>query len=397
MLEQDFYAVLLGLSEIKIDNVTTRANKIEIYCHTISPEQVCKGCGKSVTSVNQYTTRMVRDLDIVGKEVWLIITVRQMYCSVCKKYFTESLSFADSGKSYTHRQSKWVFDLCSQQPFSEVGALINMCPKTVENLYFSQASARLNIRARFKNVRRLGIDEISHRKGKNDYCCVLTDLDRGIELDILPTRKKEAIIAYFKDLGVEICQQIEVVACDIWEPYILAAKACFPNATVTLDRFHVVKLLNNGLDTFRKALRRGFAHNPEYKKIKWVLFKQPKNCSADEKSLLDVAFSKCKDLKILYELRNDFNRIYDTANSTSEMVTRIDLWTMNVKKLNFDCMIPFIKTVQNWKNEIATFAKTHVTNAATEGLNNLIRHMKRISFGMPNFEHMRIRVLMKST
>jgi transposase len=396
MLETDFYERLLGLAEIKLDSVTTRGNKIEIYCHTISSEQLCKSCGKSITSVNQYTTRVVRDLDIVGKEVWLIITVRQMYCPTCNKYFTESLGFADSGKSYTHRQSKWVFDLCSQQPFSEVGALINMCAKTVENLYFSLASARLNIKDRFKNVRRLGIDEISHRKGKKDYCCVLTDLDRGIELDILPTRKKDAIIAYFKDLGVEICHQIEVVACDIWEPYILVAKEIFPNATVTLDRFHVVKLLNNGLDSFRKALRRGFAHNPEYKKIKWVLFKQPKNCSSDEKALLDVAFSKCKDLKTIYELRNDFNRIYDTSNSTLDMVTRIDLWVIQVKKMNFDCLMPFVKTLQNWKNEIANFAKNHVTNAATEGLNNLIRHMKRLSFGMPNFQHMRIRVLMKS-
>ena len=396
MLETEFYERLLGLSDIKIDSITTRDKKIEIYCHTITSDHSCKTCGKPITSINQYTTRMVRDLDIVGKEVWLIITVRQLYCSVCNKYITESLSFADSGKSYTHRQSKWVFELCAQQPFSEVGALINMNPKTVENLYFFHAASRLDIKERFKNVKRLGIDEISHRKGKKDFCCVLTDLDRGIELDILPTRKKEAIIAYFKELGKEICHQIEVVACDIWESYILLAKECFPNAIVTLDRFHVVKLLNNGLDIFRKTLRKAFPKMDEFKKLKWVLFKQPKNCSIEEKVLLDNAFSKSLDLKKIYELRNDFNQIYNTSTTILEMTTRIDQWLMYAIKMDQECLKPFIKTLQNWKNEIATFAKTHVTNAATEGLNNLIRHIKRISFGVPNFEHMRIRVLIKS-
>ena len=136
MKESEFYEGLLSLSEIKIDRVKMRDKKIEIYCHTKSETQTCKTCSESVSSVNQYTTRTVRDLDIVGKEVWLIITVRQMYCPVCNQYFTEPLGFVDSGKSYTQRQSKWVFELCTQQPFSEVGALINMPPKTVENMYF---------------------------------------------------------------------------------------------------------------------------------------------------------------------------------------------------------------------------------------------------------------------
>ncbi len=396
MKESEFYEGLLSLSEIKIDSVKMRDKKIEIYCHTKSETQTCKTCSQSVSSVNQYTTRTVRDLDIVGKEVWLIITVRQMYCAVCNQYFTEPLGFVDSGKSYTQRQSKWVFELCSQQPFSEVGALINMSPKTVENTYFFYASSRLNIKERFKNVKRLGIDEISHRKGKKDFCCVLTDLDRGIELDILPTRKKEDIIAYFKELGTQICHQIQVVACDIWEPYISLAKQCFPNATVTLDRFHVVKLLNDGLDTFRKTLRKASPKIDEYKKLKWVLFKQPKNCTKDEIVVLNNAFSMSSELKFIYELRNDFNQIYNTSTDILEMTTRIDRWLSNAKKSGQNCLLPFIKTLQNRKNDIASFAKTHVTNAATEGLNNLIRHIKRLSFGLPNFQHMRIRVLMNS-
>lgn len=44
----------------------------------------------------------------------------------------------------------------------------------------------INIPERYRQVSRLGIDEHSHRKGKKDYLCILTDLDKGIIIDILP-------------------------------------------------------------------------------------------------------------------------------------------------------------------------------------------------------------------
>lgn len=65
---------------------------------------------------------------------------------------------------------------------------------------------------------------IAHRKGKAHYACVLTDLERGIALDILPNRLKQALIAHFQKLGSGFCQQIESrgrpAACfDMWPAY----------------------------------------------------------------------------------------------------------------------------------------------------------------------------------
>jgi transposase len=47
----------------------------------------------------------------------------------------------------------------------------------------------------------------------------MTDLDRGIALDILPTRSKEALLAHFKALGSDFCQQIESISFDMWPAY----------------------------------------------------------------------------------------------------------------------------------------------------------------------------------
>ena len=113
-----------------------------------------------------------------------------------------------------------------------------MHPKTVERLVLDQCKKNLNLNNRYAQVKRLGIDEQSHRKGKKDYICLLTNLDTGTIIDMLPNRKKETLVAHFKALGQDFCNQITDVSCDIWTPYISTVETCFPNANLILDRFH---------------------------------------------------------------------------------------------------------------------------------------------------------------
>lgn len=89
--------------------------------------------------------------------------------------------------------------------------LVNLSHKTVERLFYFEAEKQINLKKRYAQVRKLGIDEISHHKGKKNYVYVLVDLERGIQLDVLPNRKKETLIAHFQSLGEEFCHQIEVV------------------------------------------------------------------------------------------------------------------------------------------------------------------------------------------
>lgn len=388
------YEKILRIPNLGIDNVVIRKKTIEIHCHNTVSSQECPNCKKPSAVVNQRTERKIRHLDMAGLECWLIVSTRQFYCKDCNKHWTEKLDFADKGKSYTMAFAKWIFTLCRQQSFSEIGCLLNICHKTVENIYYRQAAKIEQEHNRYQNVSKIGIDEIAHRKGKGDFCCVIVNLDTNEQLDILPDRKKSTIVAYFKKLGKEFCENVKVLACDIWRTYIYAGRECFPNAVITLDRFHVVKALNEGIDTFRKKLRKTFESDENFKNLKYLLFKQPQNCSPEEKKTLEVAFVKSPELRCLWNLRNEFNEIYDTCITEKEMQDKLLLWATKAAKLGLGYFDEFVKTLKKWLGEIASFAKTHVTNAATEGLNNIIRYIKRVSFGLPNFEHMRIRVLM---
>ena len=396
MTEQKFYEDLLGLSELKIVSIEKSPTKLIFHCCYTKRSSICPVCLKATSKVNQTDIRTFRDLKISEREGWLYIEVPQFHCRTCKRYFFENPDWVVSGKSYTKRQAKWIFEMCKQQAFTQVGTLVDMSHRTVERLFYERAESAINLAERYKSVRKIGIDELSHRKGKKDYVCVLTDLERGIQLDVLPDRKKETLVAHFQSLGEGFCEQIEVVSCDIWKTYINVAKECFPNAEIVIDRFHVVKALNDVLDAKRKELRQEFKEETCFKHIKWKLFKRPEKCNEADFLLLKNAFDKSWLLEEIYQLRNTFNAMFDVAASKEKLIESLDFWNDHASKLEYEPLNKFIKMLNNWKNQIAAFAKQRITNAITEGLNNYLRYFKRISFGLPNFENMRMRILIAS-
>uniref|UniRef100_UPI0003676526 transposase n=1 Tax=Spirosoma spitsbergense TaxID=431554 RepID=UPI0003676526 len=66
---------------------------------------------------------------------------------------------------------------------------------------------------------------------------------------------------------------------------------------------------------------------------------------------------------------------------------------VEARALGYAGFSPFLNTLTNWLEPIANYGHEQLTNAVTEGLNNVIRYVKRISYGLPNFAHLRLRVL----
>lgn len=353
----------------------------------------CPICNTESQTINQYYTRRLRDLNISHREVYLLVKVRQFFCKDCTKHFSETLDFAADNKSHTIRQTDFMFLIGSKQSYTESAVILNTNPKTVERTILAMCAEKANVPARYQSVRRLGIDEQSHQKGKKNFICVLTNLDTGTLVDILESRKKEDLIAHFERLGTDFCKQITDVSCDNWGPYISVATTCFPQANIILDRFHVTKSLNDCLDSFRKKLRKTEADNEHYKKIKWILYKQYQTLSDQELDSLHLAFEQSPKLKELYFTREKFHHILENNNEVEPTIKQLDNWIEEVEKGKNTIFDTFIKTLKSTKNYVANYVQNNLSNAITEGLNNLIRSVRRTAFGMPNFENLRWRCL----
>lgn len=393
MENAEVYEMILCLSEFRILYFLVDVHSIEIECERKEEPRVCVSCLSSNVVVNQRYYRHVRDLSISGKEVYLKILSRQYCCKACGRHYSESYESVGSGKQFTHRQLKWMYEMSEHQSFTASGAIENVNAKTMERNYLEQVVDIVNLPERYGQVRRLGMDDYAWQKGKGDYVCVLTDLDRGILIDILEDRKMETLIAHFEGLGTTFCAQIEWVACDMWDGFAGAAKHCFPNAEISTDRFHVVKQLNEVLDKERKEARKADSDNPLLKGIKWLLFKQPEQLSPEQTLKVQAALADNTELATLYEVRNIFNNIFDTNTKVEEAEIQLNYWIGFAEQHDNKHLNKFVKTLLNWKATILNFVKENITNAVTEGLNNLIRTTQRVAFGYTNFEHFKFRVL----
>lgn len=143
-----------------------------------------------------------------------------------------------------------------------------------------------------EQVRKLGIDEFSMKKGHKYFACVLVDLETGSVIDVLKERTKEYLTKYFTGLGEKFCEQIKVLSCDMWQGFAGLSGTVFPNAELVIDRFYFSKNLNKTLDMFRKNLRKTLFKDVELHqgKLRFALLKSSDNLSNEEIEIRSAAF-----------------------------------------------------------------------------------------------------------
>ncbi len=100
--------------------------------------------------------------------------------------------------------------------------------------------------------RRIGLDETSFQK-RHEYVTVVTDLDGRRVLSVLDGRIRESVDAHFSALPASVRESVEVVAMDMWRPYMDAAAKWLPNARVCFDRFHVARHLGDAVHTVTRV------------------------------------------------------------------------------------------------------------------------------------------------
>lgn len=105
-----------------------------------------------------------------------------------------------------------------------------------------------------KQVRIVGIDETSLRRGHN-YVTVVHDLDAKRLLFCTEGRDHQTIGAFAEDLRAHGGEPTAIAhACmDMSAAYLKGATAHLPNALISYDRFHIVKLAGKAMDEVRTA------------------------------------------------------------------------------------------------------------------------------------------------
>lgn len=172
--------------------------------------------------------------------------------------------------------------------------------------YYVQ-EARLN--EDLSQIDSVGVDETSRAKGHN-YISVFVDLDSSKVIHVCDGRDSVAIASFKRDYEDHkgFAENITNFCCDMSPAYISGIESNFPNAAITFDRFHVMKLMNQGIDQVRREEQ---AHNASLKRTRYIWLKNPENLTEKQKNEL----GSLKDMRLktsrAYMIKTSLREFWD--------------------------------------------------------------------------------------
>jgi transposase len=248
----------------------------------------------------------------------------------------------------------------------------------------------------FDELSTIGIDEIALTKGRDNFVAIITtqQADGHVALlAVLSGRKKETVRQFLETIPKRLRPTMKTACTDMWDGYVNAVKE-FAEAhsdvavEVVIDRFHVAKNYRECVDKVRKRECRRLKQElpeAEYEEIKgvmWMLRKNNQGLTADERKTLRRLFEYSPELKLAYTLREELTAIFEMLLTKEEARKRFRKWCDKVRRSLLTCFDNFLKTLDNWLDEIVNYFADRLSSGFVEGLNNKIKTTKRRCYGI---------------
>ena len=388
---------LLGLEDFQVIGyeIYEPEHQLILICEIKHQVAICPECHQPSEAIHEYKPQMVRDVSAFGRESYLDYVRRRFKCHHCQKPFTEQLATVSQGR-YTTRYEHYIFEQYRQASITEIAYQENLGYKAAQGIFYRQAEARLG-QSKSQLVRRLGIDEISLKKGHQQFMLVLSDLDRQCVIATLEERQMERLEAWFMRLSALERQAIVEVSMDMWSPYRSAVERHLPQADIVADRFHVVQNLNRAVTKARRDIQRDAPAEVKdpLKGSRWVLVKNQVNLSDKEQDKLALLYETSPELKQLHQLKEAFRDIFETDHSRQQAALTLAAWMDKVRATGLKSLDTFLNTLDNWGQQILNYFNQRTSQGFVEGMNNRIKLIMRRGYGYRNFDHFSFRILIE--
>ena len=244
---------ILRLKSMKVTDFCFKNRDTELHL-AVKPYKNgcrCPTCGRRGRIVHQTTEpRRWEDLALMGLHIVLWYAPKEIQCPTHGRV-QEEIPWAPASARISYRLEWRICTLCQIMTQKAAAEILLLPTSTLSNLLH-----RVITRVRHGHIIRglitLGVDEISYCKGRK-FATLVYDLDRARVLWVGPGKGRDTIDRFFNDcLSTGQKARVAWASCDMSPAYIGAITHHCPNVTLVIDRFHLVKALNQAVDEVRK-------------------------------------------------------------------------------------------------------------------------------------------------
>lgn len=375
----------LSLPEFRVEKWEILETGHQFQVVKESSQAVCPFCGALTDKVHDRRLQKVRDLPIQDKPAALLLLKRRFRCHACDRVFLETY---ENLRAYSRKTKRFEELLLrqSRNPFKWVAQENRISPYVVANNFRCLADRELAARKPVP-ITALGIDENSFRKGSR-YNTVITNLLENPKLvEILPGKSQRVLEQFFKHYPYG--NLIRFVAIDMCPVFLKTVQAACPQAYVVADKFHVLAGITRILGKLR---RKKFYRSLPVRITREMLMKPYPCLNPPEKAVIDYLLQDKASLAEVYWFKERFHRFYrledgeEAKNELRELIGQA--MQSDIRELR-----DYGRQLMRWDKYILNYFVFKITNARTEGINNKIKLIKRMSYGFRNFENFRRKVL----
>ena len=384
---------LSDLTELKCVKLNSRDDYYLILCEPKSKRSMkCPVCGGFNYRLHGYIKdRLVHDISMGAIRVDLCLKTPRYICMDCGVTFVHEFESVAPKQQVTKRLYSLIANRAIDTPFKALADEYGISTTKVASVFNDFAEKAFSD---YKVVapRVLGIDE---KHIANCARGVFVDIENGRLLEMTPNNKKATMEAAIKSFeGYK--ENIKIVTMDMSGGYYNMIQEILPYAMIVIDKYHVIQDLGRHIAATKRVVMSKLRDevskidDPEKRAEKAkILTNAAKNAylfkykeESMPKATLGTLVDACKEfpeLNTIRLLKSGFHRIYD-APTVTEAAKRYEEWRKLLPSdSEFDEMRAFDKTVSRWRIPIFNYFSKgcRYTNAATEGLNNLIDLINR--------------------
>lgn len=277
-----------------------------------------------------------------------------------------------------------ILQLAKGMPVHQICQLVKISDYKVWSILdrYTEKARDLND---YSGVTKIGVDETSIAKG-HDYVSLFVDLERKKTIFVAEGKDNSTIKAFVEDLVRHNgkVNNVTDVSCDMSPAFIKGVKENLPEAKITFDKFHILKLINEAVDEVRRMEAKD---NPLLKGTRYIFLKNDKNLSQaqrDTKAALQLSKLNEKLFRAL-SLREAFQQLY-AASTENDFEVLLKRWYFWATHSRLDPMKKVAKTIKKHWDGVLQWKKSQINNGLLEGLNSVVQAAKRKARGY-KFKH----------
>jgi transposase len=398
-----------------VDAVDRRGGLRQVTIAATALENACPSCGVLSGRVHQRSRQRLADLPIAGP-VDVVLIKRRFRCAeqLCaRKTFVEVTEEVPLRARLTTRLRAAVLEavVSAGRAVAEVAGGHRVSWWTVQKAL--NAAADLLTDPDTVPVRRLGVDEHRYRSVRffrepdgswrryEPWMTTLVDADTGRVLGVVDGRDSTGVGAWLAARSQAWRDAVEVVAIDPSAAFRRALREQLPNAAVSVDAFHLVKLANDMVTAVRQRVirdrkgRRGRSVDPAWVNRRLLL--------RAGSTLGPRALARLKATLRADDPTDEIGAAWGVKEQLRRLLASSSLAEAHEQKMRLGAFVlaadmpetdRLWATIDAWWEAIEVLIVTGVTNARTEAANTGIKQIKRTGRGYRNAAHCRARILL---